>query len=105
MLANKPEQPLTITLDMVAIKEPLPILRYNRPEPELAVDQRQISHVHAIAPEQLDGVEPGLSSPEQQIFELGFAMSVESNDLAVEDCRPGSEFDRSQCPFFDRKWQ
>jgi hypothetical protein len=32
----------------------------------------------------VEGIEPGLTTPEQQVFELGFAMAVEADDLAVE---------------------
>jgi hypothetical protein len=67
-----------------AIQEPLTPSRNNGAQPEFAVDQRQVPEVFAIAPEQVEGVEPGLTTPEQQVFKLGFAMAVEAYDLAVE---------------------
>ncbi len=53
------------------------MVRHNRAKPGLAVDQRQVPQVLSFAPEQIEGVKAGLSSPEQQIFELGLAMPVE----------------------------
>jgi hypothetical protein len=33
----------------------------------------------AIAPQQIESVDPGFPTPEQQIFELGFSMAVETH--------------------------
>jgi hypothetical protein len=93
MLANKPEQPLTITLDVVAIKEPLPMIpRYKGTEPQFAVGQQQVPQILAVSPEHVEGIEPGFLSPEQQVPELRLAVAVEGNDFAVEHSRPGTEF-------------
>jgi hypothetical protein len=41
--------------------------------------------VATVAPEQVESVEPWLATPEQQVFELRFAMAVEARDFAIED--------------------
>jgi hypothetical protein len=50
--------------------------------------------VPAIAPEQIESVEAGLPTPEEQVFELRFAMAVEAHDSAIENRRPGTQFGR-----------
>jgi len=62
---------------MVAVQQPLPMLQHDRPEPELAFDQRQIPHVLAVEPQQIESIEPGHPTPEQQVSELRLAMAVE----------------------------
>jgi len=44
-----------------------------------------------IEPEEIASVKPWFATPEQQVFELGFAMAVEANNFAVEHRRPGTE--------------
>ncbi len=48
--------------------------------------------VFAIAVQEVESVEPKLSPA--QVFESRLAMAVECNDLAIEDCRPGTQFSR-----------
>ena len=38
---GKPEEPFTVLLDVVAVQQPLPPLRHNRTESELAFDEWQ----------------------------------------------------------------
>jgi hypothetical protein len=94
VFARQPEQPLAIPLNMVAVKQSLTPLRHNRTQPELALDQRQVPQVLPIQQQQVESVKAGLATPEQQDFELRFAMAVEGNNFAVEDRRPGTEFGR-----------
>jgi len=79
---------------VVTIQEPLTPLRHNRAQPEFPVGQRQVPQVVAVAPKQIKGVKPGFPSPEQQVLELGFTMSVEDDDFAIENCQPGMQFGR-----------
>jgi hypothetical protein len=44
-----------------------------------------------VSPEQVEGIEPGLATPEQQVFELRFAVAVEAHDFAVEHGRTAAE--------------
>ena len=85
--------------NMVAIEQPLASLGDYCTKPELAVDQRQVAHVLAVAesaplllvirpcvlvPEQIEGVKQRLASPEQQVAELRLSMLIEADDFAVE---------------------
>jgi hypothetical protein len=62
MLACEPEQPLAVLLDVVAVQQSLAPVRHNRPQPQLAVDQRHMPQVLAIKPEQVEGVKPGFAT-------------------------------------------
>jgi len=67
-------------------------MRSNGAQPELALDQRQLPHVFAPAPKQVEGDKAGLAASEQQVSELRFAVAVEAHDFAVEHSRPSAEF-------------
>jgi len=41
VFARQPEQPFTIALDVIAVKQSQTPLRHDRPEPEFAVDEWQ----------------------------------------------------------------
>ena len=57
----------------------------------LPVYQRHLTLVFAITLQQIGGVEPWLATPEEQVSELGLAMTVESDDLAIRDPLPREE--------------
>jgi hypothetical protein len=84
MLARQPEHPFAILLNVVAIQQSLPPVGNNRAKPVLTVYQGHVTLVFAFAPRQIEGIEPWFATPEQEVFELGFAMAVESDDFAVE---------------------
>jgi hypothetical protein len=58
--------------------------------------------VPAVSPEQIERIEPWFATLEQQVFELGLATAVESNDFAIEHRRPGTEFSRQA---FCQRWE
>jgi hypothetical protein len=58
------QQPFAAALDVVAVQQPLSPVWHERAEPELTFDQWQVPHVLAIEPEQVEGVEPRLVTPE-----------------------------------------
>jgi hypothetical protein len=89
---GKPEEPFTVAFDVIAVKQSQTPLRHGRPEPEFAVDQGQVSQILAVEPQQIESVKPWFATPEQQVFELGLAMAVESDDFAVEHRGPGTDF-------------
>jgi hypothetical protein len=53
-----------------------------------------VPQILAVSPEQIKSIKPRLTAPEQEVFELGFAMAVEADNLAIEDCRPGTQLGR-----------
>lgn len=100
VLTGEPEKPLPIFVDVVAVKETFASFRNDCMKPELAVDQRQIAKVFATAeslalllivrfgvfiPENVECDEARLGTPEQKITELRLAISIDANDLAIED--------------------
>jgi hypothetical protein len=67
MLASKPEQPFTIAVDVGAVQEPFALPGYDRPQPQLPLNQRQVSQVLAIAPQQIESIEPWFATAEQPL--------------------------------------
>jgi len=65
MLNSQAEQLFTVAVHVVTIQEPLPMVGNDGAQSELAVDQRQVTQIVAvISPQQIEGVEPGLATPE-----------------------------------------
>jgi len=40
----------------------------------------------------VEGIEPGLAAMEEQVFELGFPLSIQAVNLAIGHCRLRTEF-------------
>jgi hypothetical protein len=100
VLTGKMEQPFTILVNVIAVKKSFAALRHHGMMPELAVNERQVPKVFAIAesavlllvirlrvliPEYVEGDEARLCASEQKIAELGFAIRVEAHYLTVND--------------------
>jgi hypothetical protein len=77
---------------VIAVEEPIPALRNDRPQPQLPLDQRQIPQVFSVNPEQIESVKPGRTTSKQQVFELCIAIAVEAFYLAVEHRSPDTQF-------------
>jgi hypothetical protein len=75
------------------------LLLHNGMKPQLAVDQRQVAEVFAVAepahllliirlcvlvPKDVEGAEQRLGGSEKQVAELRFSVRIEANDLAIE---------------------
>src|SRR5579864_8667681 len=100
VLARQPEEASPIALDVIAVEESFASVGHNGPKAELAVDQREITYVLAVAepaallliirpgmlvPKQIERIEERLSTPEQQVAELRLAIGIEADDFAVEN--------------------
>ena len=80
---------------------------YRRPQPEFAVNQREITHVFSVTepmplmlvirprmriPQDVEGVKARLGTSEQQVAKLRFALPVEADNLAIQHAPPPSQF-------------
>jgi hypothetical protein len=64
VFARQLEQSLAVRFHMIAVEQSLSPLRHDRPEPEFALDQRQVTQVFSLVPEQVESVEPRFATPE-----------------------------------------
>jgi len=99
VFARQPEKRLAITLHVVAVEEPFRLFRHHPTKALLAVAQRQITSVLAVAepthlfliirlrvlvPENVESVKDRFGTAEQQVTELRLAMRIEADNLAIE---------------------
>jgi hypothetical protein len=98
VLERQVEQAFPIAIDMVAVEESFTSLGHNAPKADLAVDQRQITYVLAVAepaplllvvrpgvlvPKHVERIEERLITSEQQVAELRLAIGIEAGDFPV----------------------
>jgi hypothetical protein len=99
VLTGEPEQSVAIPVNVIAVKKTPGSLGHDGMKSQLAVDQWQIPKVFAvvesavyliiaglgvIVPQNIEGDEARLSTPEQQITEQRLASRIEANDLAIQ---------------------
>ena len=99
VFAGQPKKPFAITVHVVAVKESFALFRHDPAKALLAVGQRQITSVLAVAeptdlflivrsrvlvPENVKCIENGLGTAEQQVTELWFAIRIETDYFAIQ---------------------
>jgi hypothetical protein len=82
------EQCNAVGFEMVAVQQIRIIEGDQFAQPSFALDQGKKAEVFAVQPQQIESVEPRCTAPEQQIAELGAALIVEADYLAVENGPP-----------------
>jgi len=66
-VTSQREQILPALLDVASVEDTLGILPDDGTEPELALDQRQVTEIRPGVPQQIEGNKARLSTVEQQI--------------------------------------
>ena len=99
-LAGEPEQTFAISFDVVTVEETFACFGHNSAKPKLAVNQREIPNILAVAepahlfliirlrvfvPENVECIEERFGTTEHEISELRSAMGVETDDLTIQN--------------------
>ncbi len=90
--ANLIEESHALSLDVLGVND----LLESAPLDEfvktlLPLNERQRPQILTIKPQQIEGVEEGLTPAREQHIELTDAVRIEAHDLAIENCIPDRE--------------